>query len=241
MFTQLPAWLYPLVGLMALGALLVQGVVLYKGDLCPGQRARISNELFSLWVMSALSLMLAIDAGASTLQLTLLASASALGVLLSLLQSKQAAKRAIPTVWWALAGVPLAAFGVVVMLQLGRHSVLTLLILGTAFSHLQLLKARHRLQAFNWLLPASALGATILQLLSLALTLWLHSPTMDVASIDAMLPSALVYAGSVLVGLGIWFTPLWRGEPMAPVVVSSALCALLISQTAMCALFEALP
>ena len=58
MFVQLPFWLFPLTGLMALGALIAVGLVLWRGDLCPGQRSRITNQLFSIWVITGLSLLL---------------------------------------------------------------------------------------------------------------------------------------------------------------------------------------
>ena len=48
---------------MALGALIALGIVLWRGDLCPGQRSRITNQLFSIWVITGLSLMLGIEAG----------------------------------------------------------------------------------------------------------------------------------------------------------------------------------
>ena len=52
MFVQLPFWLFPLTGLMALGALIALGIVLWRGDICPGQRSRISQQLFSIWVIT---------------------------------------------------------------------------------------------------------------------------------------------------------------------------------------------
>ena len=55
-----------LTGLMALGALIALGLVLWRGDLCPGQRSRITTQLFSVWVITGLSLMLAVEAKAVT-------------------------------------------------------------------------------------------------------------------------------------------------------------------------------
>ncbi|MGL5659633.1 MAG: hypothetical protein ACRDCX_00010, partial [Aeromonas sp.] len=87
MFIQLPFWLFPLTGLMALGALIALGIVLWRGDLCAGQRARISQQIFSIWVITALSLMLASAAQAASWLLYCGGTSLLLGVGLSLVQS----------------------------------------------------------------------------------------------------------------------------------------------------------
>ena len=94
MFVQLPFWLFSLTGLMALGALIALGIVLWRGDLCPGQRSRITNQLFSIWVITGLSLMLGIEAGVTGWLIWCGGAALILGIVLSLAQSRLEGKRA---------------------------------------------------------------------------------------------------------------------------------------------------
>lgn len=96
MFVQLPFWLFPLTGLMALGALIAVGLVLWRGDLCPGQRSRITTQLFSVWVITGLSLMLAVEAKVAGWLIWSGGAALVLGIVLSLVQSRLEGKRAIP-------------------------------------------------------------------------------------------------------------------------------------------------
>ena len=111
MFVQLPFWLFSLTGLMALGALIALGIVLWRGDLCPGQRSRITNQLFSIWVITGLSLMLGIEAGVTGWLIWCGGAALILGIVLSLAQSRLEGKRAIPASLLWLPAMPLALYG----------------------------------------------------------------------------------------------------------------------------------
>lgn len=230
MFVQLPFWLFPLTGLMALGALIALGLVLWRGDLCPGQRSRITAQLFSIWVITGLSLMLAVEAGIEGWLLWSGGAALILGIALSLAQSRLEGKRAIPANLLWLPALPLALYGVgLLQVQGCLGGLLQMVLLGSAFAHLMLLRARHRLQAFNLLLPLAGLVAAILGLLWLAVLVgWQGSSE----GLDALIPGVLTQAGLLIASLLLWFSPLYRRQETAPVVVSTALCGLIIAQLA---------
>lgn len=230
MFVQLPFWLFPLTGLMALGALIALGLVLWRGDLCPGQRSRITTQLFSVWVITGLSLMLAVEAKAADWLIWSGAAALILGVVLSLAQSRLEGKRAIPATLFWLPAMPLLIYGIgLLQIQGWLGGLLQMVLLGAAFAHLMLLRARHRLQAFNTLLPLAGLVAAILSLLWLAVLVgWQGSS----AGLDALIPAVLTQAALLIATLLLWFSPLYRQQETAPVVVSTALCGLIIAQLA---------
>lgn len=230
MFVQLPFWLFPLTGLMALGALIALGLVLWRGDLCPGQRSRITTQLFSVWVITGLSLMLAVEAKAADWLIWSGAAALILGVVLSLVQSRLEGKRAIPATLFWLPAMPLLVYGIgLLQIQGWLGGLLQMVLLGAAFAHLMLLRARHRLQAFNTLLPLAGLVAAILSLLWLAVLVgWQGND----ASLDALIPGVLTQAALLTAALLLWFSPLYRQQETAPVVVSTALCGLIIAQLA---------
>ncbi|WAF75104.1 hypothetical protein NRL00_11465 [Aeromonas dhakensis] len=230
MFVQLPFWLFPLTGLMALGALIALGLVLWRGDLCPGQRSRITTQLFSVWVITGLSLMLAVEAKAADWLIWSGGAALILGVVLSLAQSRLEGKRAIPATLFWLPAVPLLVYGIgLLQIQGWLGGLLQMVLLGAAFAHLMLLRARHRLQAFNTLLPLAGLVAAILSLLWLAVLVGWQG---NGASLDALIPAVLTQAALLIAALLLWFSPLYRQQETAPVVVSIALCGLIIAQLA---------
>lgn len=230
MFVQLPFWLFPLTGLMALGALIALGLVLWRGDLCPGQRSRITTQLFSIWVITGLSLMLAMEAGMKGWLIWCGGAAMILGIVLSLAQSRLEGKRAIPSSLLWLPAMPLALYGLgLLQIQGWLSGALQMVLLGSAFAHLMLLRARHRLQAFNTLLPMAGLVAAILSLIWLAVLVGWQGHG---ASLDALIPGVLTQAGLLIAALLLWFSPLYRQQEAAPVVVSTTLCGLIIAQIA---------
>lgn len=234
MFAQLIPWLYPLLGLMACGALFLLGVVLWKGDLCPGQRARISTQIFSVWVMTALSVLLALSAGAPLWLIAPAGGAVIAGFALAIFQSRLEAKRSIPSGWFAVPALPLALYGLLLVAREGGAALSQLIVLGCAFAHLMLLRARHRLQAFNLLLPLGGLVG------ALAGLVWLGVVTLmqqDAALLDTLIPWVLGYSLLMIMGLGTWFFPLLSRRDNAPVVLSTTLFILLLSQCAGARLF----
>ncbi|MCP3291745.1 hypothetical protein, partial [Aeromonas hydrophila] len=200
------------------------------GDLCPGQRSRITTQLFSVWVITGLSLMLAVEAKAADWLIWSGAAALILGVVLSLAQSRLEGKRAIPATLFWLPAMPLLVYGIgLLQIQGWLSGLQQMVLLGAAFAHLMLLRARHRLQAFNTLLPLAGLVAAILSLLWLAVLVGWQGGS---ASLDALIPAVLTQAALLIAALLLWFSPLYRQQETAPVVVSTALCGLIIAQLA---------
>ena len=224
MFVQLPFWLFPLTGLMALGALIALGIVLWRGDLCPGQRSRITTQIFSVWVITGLSLMLAVEARVTGWVIWSGGAALVLGIALSMAQSRLEGKRAISARLLWLPALPLALYGAgLLQIQGWLGGLLQMVLLGAAFAHLMLLRARHRLQ------PLAGLVAAILSLIWLAvLVAWQGSN----AGLDALIPGVLTQAGLLVAALLLWFSPLYRQQETAPVVLSVTLCGLIIAQIA---------
>lgn len=238
MFVQLPFWLFPLTGLMALGALIALGIVLWRGDLCPGQRSRISQQLFSVWVITALSLMLAVESGAASWLIWSGGVALVLGGGVSLVQSRLEGKRAISSRLLWLPALSLALYGVGLLQQQGWVSgLLQMVMLGAGFAHLMLLRARHRLQAFNTLLPLAGLAGAMASLIWLAVLIGWQG---EGAELDALIPAVVTQSVLLVASLLLWFSPLYLRRETAPVVVSTSLCGLLIAQIAATSVFSQL-
>lgn len=235
MFSQLTLWLYPLFGLMACGALLVLGLIVWRAGICPGQRARIMRQSASVWVMTALSAMLAASAQGPG-WLVLCGALAAIGGLgLSGWQARLEGKRSIQSRWLLGPGALLGVYALGLIPGLGWGASLSILVvLGAALAHLILLRARHRLSAFNLLLPIAGLAGALLGLLVLGSLAWLQP---DQGLLDTLLPWVLGYAGLMLAGLLIWVSPLLAERDNAPPVLSAALGVLLLAECAASRLF----
>ena len=167
---------FPVLSLMPVWALLVICWLLQKGELCPGQRSRIQGELITLWTVLGVGLMMGMEAVVSGGLLVLGALGVVYGVLLSIWQSKLPGKRSIPdkAIYGALA--PLGLFAVGVLWTYGSLvPLLMMMASGTALAHLLIVKARHRLQAFNLLLPVFGVVVAIVSLLVIAVMAALNS------------------------------------------------------------------
>jgi hypothetical protein len=228
MFSQLTLWLSPLFGLMSSGALALLGIVLWRGELCAGQHSRISQHLASVWIFAALALLLAGSRDAAIGLLVSGALAVFGGLALSVMQSRLEGKRSLPSLWWWAPGLPLAVFALQLATLQGWGLALSqALLLGAVLAHLILLRARHRLQAFNLLLPLLGLLGAMLGLLWLAV---LTLRAADTAHLATLAPWVIGYCLVLLVGLLTWFSPLLLRRDSAPVVASSSMVLLLLSQ-----------
>lgn len=220
--------IFPLLVLMPVAAGLFLALVLSKGEVCPGQRKRITENMISIWSVLALGLMMGIEKYATTAILITGFTAVIIGILLNVMQSKLEGKRAIPSTWLRL---PISLSAVTGLLLLWQQQqpllLLEAVLLGAVFAHVALLRARHRLQAFNTILPIVGIAAGILLMLGLLLQAWLHAtPEVLISVQDFVIYRAII----LLIALGLWTTPLYKKQAYTPQIVSITTVLLLFSE-----------
>ena len=219
---------FPVLSLMPVWALLVICWLLQKGELCPGQRSRIQGELITLWTVLGVGLMMGMEASVSGGLLVLGALGVVYGVLLSVWQSKLPGKRSIPdkAIYGALA--PLGLFAVGVLWSYGSLvPLLMMMASGTALAHLLIVKARHRLQAFNLLLPVFGVVVAIVSLLVIAVMAGL----INGEAIDEVLIKDMIwYIGFLASALFLWLVPLFSQRDNSHTLLGVATFLLFISQ-----------
>ena len=157
-----------------------------------------------------------------------------LGIVLSLVQSRLEGKRAIPATLLWLPAMPLALYGLGLMqIQGWLGGLLQMVLLGSAFAHLMLLRARHRLQAFNLLLqPCAAPGGARLRHPESYLAGGAGGLAGEQRRARPADPRVVTQAGLLVAALLLWFSPIYRQQGDGPVVVSVTLCGLIIAQIA---------
>lgn len=224
MTESLAARLFAPLALTAIGALAVLLLVLLKGDLCPGQRRRISDGLMSVWAVLGLSLMLAVEAQVPELMLWWGGLTLLFGIGVLVYQARLEGKRSLSLQWQIPALVLAAGLGVWILVRVGPTSVFMLGAGGCVFGHLIMVRAKHRLQAFNLLLPLAGVC------FSLAFVLMLLGQAGwqgDAAQVESLvLPFAQVCA-AVLLGALVWLWPVFRKEATsAPVLAVASLLIL---------------
>jgi hypothetical protein len=221
----LPARLFAPLALTAITALGLLLWVLRNGDLCPGQRRRISDGLLSAWAVFGLALMLGVEAAVPTPLLWLGGLALAAGLGTVLYQARLQGKRSLPLSWHTPALVLAVLYGVWIMTIMGPVALLAAGAGGCVFAHLIMVRAKHRLQAFNTLLPlvgiAFAVGCLLLLLVKALFANSAAQPDMSHLIVPFMQMSAAILLGAI-----IWLLPLLRKEQTRPPVI--AVAALLI-------------
>lgn len=220
--------IFPLIVLMPIAASGLLALVLSKGEVCPGQRKRITENMISIWAVLALGLMLGVESYANTATLIVGGIAVIFGILLNLLQARLEGKRAIPSSWLRL---PIGLAGITGLLVLWQQQQLMLLLesllLGAVFAHVILLRSKHRLEAFNTLLPVMGIVVGILLMLGLLLNSWLYAEPEQLS----ILQDFVIYrAVLLLLALGLWTTPLYSKTPFTPQLVSITTVLLLFSE-----------
>lgn len=220
--------IFPLLVLMPIAASGFLALVLSKGEVCPGQRKRITENMISIWSVLAVGLMMGIESYANTATLVVGFAAVIVGILLNLLQSRLEGKRAIPSSWLRL---PIGLAGVTGLLLVWQQQQLLLLLeallLGAVFAHVVLLRARHRLQAFNTILPITGIVAGILLMLGLLIQAWLSvDPELLTSVQDFVIYRALL----LLAALGLWTSPLYSKQDYTPQIVSITTVLLLFAE-----------
>ncbi|WP_417615302.1 hypothetical protein [Oceanisphaera sp.] len=215
---------------LALTAITALGLLLWilrNGDLCPGQRRRISDGLISVWAVFGLALMLSVEAGVPSWMLWLGGVTLALGLGAVLYQARLQGKRSLPLNWHGPGLILALCYGLGLLLREGPAALLMAGAGGCVFTHLIMVRAKHRLQAFNLLLPLVGIGFAIgWMLLLLVQTLWSQSESQVLLDTGRLIGPFAQMCAAVLLGAIIWLLPLLRKEPTKPPVI--AVAALLV-------------
>lgn len=220
--------IYPILTLMPIAASGFLALILTKGEICPGQRKRISENMISIWAVLALGLMMGVEAYASLYTLVFGGVAVLSGIALNLLQARLAGKRSVPGHWLKVPIFLALAAGLILLWQ-WQQPVLLLeaLLLGAVFAHVILLRANYRLTAFNTILPAVGLVCAVLLMLSLGLIAYLSG---DPAALVQVQSFVIYRALILLAALGIWGIPLFSQHKYSPNLVSVTTVLLLFSE-----------
>lgn len=220
--------IFPVLVLMPIAAACFLALVLAKGEVCPGQRKRITENMISIWAVLALGLMMGVENYANTATLFVGGSAVVSGIMLNLMQARLDGKRSIPTHWLRLP-IGLAVITGLLLLWQQQQPILLLeaVLLGAVFAHVILLRAKHRLQAFNVILPVVGIVTSVLLMLGLLLMAWLSA---EPALLDALQNFVIYRALILLLALGIWSIPLYSKQAYTPNLVSVATVLLLFSE-----------
>ena len=221
MTEPLVARLFAPLALTAIGALIVLLLVLLKGDLCPGQRRRISDGLMSVWAVLGLSLMLAVEAQVPSLMLWWGGLTVVLGIGVLVYQARLAGKRSLSLQWQVPALVLALGLGGAILVRVGPAGLFMLGAGGSVFGHLIMVRAKHRLQAFNLLLPVIGVSCALLFMLVLLGQAALYGDAVNVELL--VLPFGQLCA-AVLLGALVWLWPVFRKEATsAPVLAVASL------------------
>lgn len=227
MTEHLAARLFAPLALTAITALGLLLWILRNGDLCPGQRRRISDGLISVWAVFGLSLMLSVEAKVPNLLMWLGGASLATGLAAVLYQARLQGKRSLSSHWHWPALVLALCYGAVLLLRVGPAALFMAGAGGCVFTHLIMVRAKHRLQAFNVLLPlagmAFALGLLVCLLVQ---TLWVQNDPASLLDPLRLITPFGQMCAAILLGGVIWLLPLLRKEQTKPPVI--AVAALLI-------------
>ncbi|WP_417607188.1 hypothetical protein [Oceanimonas baumannii] len=215
----LPARLFAPLALTAVAALGLLVWVLKNGDLCPGQRRRISDGAMSVWAVFGLALMLGVEAGVSVTMLWLGGVTLAAGLGTVLYQARMQGKRSLDVSWHYPALILAVVYGALVGWRMGPGwALLAAGAGGCVFAHLIMVRARHRLQAFNVLLPLAGTAFGVIWLLALVVkAAGLSEPVQN-----AMVMPFVQVSAAVLLGALVWWLPLLRKEQTKPPVIAVA-------------------
>lgn len=220
--------IYPIIVMMPIVAACFLALVLSKGEVCPGQRKRITENMISIWAVLALGLMIGVEVYATTLTLVLGGITVFIGIMQNLVQSRLEGKRVIPSSWLRLPIALAVLTGLLVLWQ--QQQPLLLLesvLLGAVFAHVILLRAKHRLQAFNVILPIVGIASSVLLMLGLLVVASMHVESSNMA----LLQEFVIYRAVILLlALAVWTIPLYTKQEYSPNLVSLTTVLLLFSE-----------
>ena len=214
--------------MMPIAAACFIALVLSKGEVCPGQRKRITENMISIWAVLALGLMIGIEVYATTLTLIVGGMAVFMGIMQNLIQSRLQGKRAIPSTWLRLPIGLAVITGVFVLWQQQQPLLLfEAVLLGAVFAHVILLRAKHRLQAFNVILPVVGIASSVLLMLGLLVVASMHADSSNMMVIQEFV---IYRAAILLLALAVWTIPLYTKQEYSPNLVSLTTVLLLFSE-----------
>lgn len=214
--------------MMPIAAACFLALVLTKGEVCPGQRKRITENMVSVWAVLALGLMIGVEVYATTLTLVIGGMAVFIGIMQNLIQSRLQGKRSIPSTWLRLPIALAVITGLLVLWQ--QQQALLLLeavLLGAAFAHVILLRAKHRLQAFNVILPVVGIASSVLLMVGLLVVASMHADSSNMMVIQEFV---IYRAVILLLALAVWTIPLYTKQEYSPNLVSLTTVLLLFSE-----------
>ena len=214
--------------MMPIAAACFIALVLSKGEVCPGQRKRITENMISIWAVLALGLMIGIEVYATTLTLIVGGMAVFMGIMQNLIQSRLQGKRAIPSTWLRLPIGLAVITGVFVLWQQQQPLLLfEAVLLGAVFAHVIILRAKHRLQAFNVILPMVGIASSVLLMLGLLVVASMHADSSNMMVIQEFV---IYRAVILLLALAVWTIPLYTKQEYSPNLVSLTTVLLLFSE-----------
>lgn len=214
--------------MMPIAAACFLALVLTKGEVCPGQRKRITENMVSVWAVLALGLMIGVEVYATTLTLVIGGMAVFIGIMQNLIQSRLQGKRSIPSTWLRLPIALAVITGLLVLWQ--QQQALLLLeavLLGAVFAHVILLRAKHRLQAFNVILPVVGIASSVLLMVGLLVVASMHADSSNMMVIQEFV---IYRAVILLLALAVWTIPLYTKQEYSPNIVSLTTVLLLFSE-----------
>ncbi len=218
----------PILALSPFFAFSILCLILKNGQLCPGQHSRIQAELITIWTVIFVSLMMAVETSLSNWFIGVGVIGGVYGILLSIWQGKLPNKRAIPdkAIYGALLPLGLYAIGIF-STQSTPFILLPVIVTGAVLAQLILVKAKHRLVAFNQLLPIIGVIVSVLSLVILGFGLFEN----DSASLfEQITPELYWYFGFLFIGLGLWLLPLFTSDEQSYTLLGVATFLVLISQ-----------
>ena len=218
----------PILALSPFFAFSILCLILKKGQLCPGQHSRIQGELITIWTVIFVSLMMAVETALSNWFLSIGVLGGIYGVLLSIWQGKLPNKRAIPdkAIYGALIPLGIYALGVA-FTQTTIFVLLPVIVTGCVLAQLILVKAKHRLVAFNQLLPIIGVATSVLSLMIFGFSFMGHDSAL---LLDQITPELYWFFAFLIVGLGLWLLPLFTNDEQSYTLLGVATFLVLISQ-----------
>ena len=218
----------PILALSPFFAFSVLCLILKKGQLCPGQHSRIQGELITIWTVIFVSLMMAVETNLSKWFIGVGVIGGLYGILLSIWQGKLPNKRAIPdkAIYGALLPLGIYAVGVA-LTQTTAFILLPMIVTGAVLAQLILVKAKHRLVAFNQILPILGVLMSVISLAVLGFSLLCSS---DALLFEQITPELYWFFGFLLMGLGLWLLPLFTSDEQSYTLLGVATFLILISQ-----------